>query len=311
MSLKDTVLQHRHALLGVEGYTVGELEEIFMARVEEFRRRIPSMWRYRWRVRQLIMEALAEDFTHTEVVLSSLLRKLTFAEAKAVRRIIQQYHKQFTAKLPDEWEAGKIVEAPINGVTFRERVQLRQQRSMRRMLGVLGLAALLGDTGEEAAERITKDYSVWVFAWAATLGRTEVQRVANDTVLFVYRQQPNIIPGVEWSAVLDARTCAACSDLDGTTYLFEPGHGATLDDAPRMPLHARCRCVWVPIEVEVQGERESYAQWLRRQPEEFIRAVLRGKYEWFRQGKWTPRNVADAVGEKSAKRIAPSELAEI
>uniref|UniRef100_A0A6M3KYS7 Putative capsid morphogenesis protein n=1 Tax=viral metagenome TaxID=1070528 RepID=A0A6M3KYS7_9ZZZZ len=88
---------------------------------------------------------------------------------------------------------------------------------------------------------------------AITLSRTWTHDVANRANERVFQENRDVIEGVEWSAVLDDRTCPICGPLDGTKYYFEPGERAGFDDIPagvsgnRPPRHARCRCELLAI----------------------------------------------------------------
>ncbi len=64
----------------------------------------------------------------------------------------------------------------------------------------------------------------------------------------VYRENPEIVKKVEWSATLEPGfkqtgrgTCLRCAGLDGRKY--------PVDDHPECPLHIRCRCVLLPVTV--------------------------------------------------------------
>ena len=55
-----------------------------------------------------------------------------------------------------------------------------------------------------------------------------------------YRENQDILEGVEICATLQFRTCLVCGVLDGMQYTFE-------QQSPRLPLHPGCRCELLPV----------------------------------------------------------------
>lgn len=78
----------------------------------------------------------------------------------------------------------------------------------------------------------------------------------------------------EWRAVLDGSTCPSCASLHGQRFPRDryPDHQ-----------HPGCRCVAVPVRDDAQP-RVSGDAWLRDQPEEVQRRMLRGNVDAFRDG---------------------------
>lgn len=63
----------------------------------------------------------------------------------------------------------------------------------------------------------------------------------------IYEANKDVIDGVEWSAIMEngntktgRGTCPRCQGLDGQEY-------KTIKEGPICPLHARCRCMYLPI----------------------------------------------------------------
>ena len=63
---------------------------------------------------------------------------------------------------------------------------------------------------------------------------------------------------MRWTAVLEGGykktgrgTCLRCAALDGTVYKLD-------EKKPQMPLHPRCRCIWLP---ETKTFRELGVDW--------------------------------------------------
>lgn len=128
---------------------------------------------------------------------------------------------------------------------------------------------------------------------AEAVVRTSVAHVGMVSRHATYEANADILPGYQWDATLDHRTCVRCQSLDGR--VFELGKG------PREPAHVNCRCATIPLLSEEfrfldEGAQRSskdgpvsasttYYTWLKRQPAGFVDDVLgktRGKL--FRDG---------------------------
>jgi hypothetical protein len=84
---------------------------------------------------------------------------------------------------------------------------------------------------------------------AEALVRTSVQTVMNDTRMAVYKQNSDVLQGVQWLSALDFRVCIMCRLGDGGVWDLE---GNPLNDIARKfafripPIHFRDRCILSP-----------------------------------------------------------------
>jgi len=85
---------------------------------------------------------------------------------------------------------------------------------------------------------ISRKYSI-------TMARTETMRAYNAAAEEQFRKYN--VPMVEWLTAYDERTCEKCIPLNGKQY--------PIDDHPDCPLHARCRCILLPVVPEVPEEK--------------------------------------------------------
>jgi len=74
---------------------------------------------------------------------------------------------------------------------------------------------------------------------AATIARTATNHVTTQAREAVYRENEDVMKGVEWVSTLDARTTETCMALD--TQVFP------IDSGPRPPAHMNCRSTTVPV----------------------------------------------------------------
>ena len=144
---------------------------------------------------------------------------------------------------------------------------------------------------------------------AQNLVSTAVMHVSNVARNATFRDNSDILNGVQFVATLDTLTCEECAALDGTTY-------ENPEDAPQPPLHlGPCRCTLVPIvkswkelgfdvEEVPEGTRASmdgqvpesmtYGSWLKSQSTEVQNDALGpGRAALFRDGMSIDRFVKD------------------
>ena len=77
------------------------------------------------------------------------------------------------------------------------------------------------------------------------IARSEIQNVSNQVARGIYKENQDVLNGVQYSAALDRRTCLICASDDGRYFPFAKDGG---DHAgPILPRHPLCRCVYVPV----------------------------------------------------------------
>jgi SPP1 gp7 family putative phage head morphogenesis protein len=132
------------------------------------------------------------------------------------------------------------------------------------------------------------------------LVRTVTMHVSNVARQEIYRENADVIIGVEWVATLDSDTCIICGSMDRE---FFPS-GSPIPDRP----HFNCRCTTIPIvdpKYSIIGSVEglerpargsdgpeqgishntTYSEWLKDQPAWFQDEALgKGKGQIFRDG---------------------------
>jgi SPP1 gp7 family putative phage head morphogenesis protein len=142
---------------------------------------------------------------------------------------------------------------------------------------------------------------------ATAITRTATNHVVSQAREQVYKDNEDVMKGVEWVSTLDARTTEICMSLD--TKVFP------VDEGPRPPAHMNCRSTTVPVlkswkelginlkepppgrraaTFERDGRRltgtvpesMSYGQWLKRQSASLQNEALGPtRARLFRQGK--------------------------
>ena len=123
---------------------------------------------------------------------------------------------------------------------------------------------------------------------AQRIVRTAMTHTANSSSQIVYEAASDVMSGVRYVAILDNRTSLVCAGLDGKVFAIDKG--------PRPPQHHNCRSTTAAV---IKGappfSRESYADWLERQPANVQDEVLGPtRAKLFREGlkidRFTDRN---------------------
>ena len=138
--------------------------------------------------------------------------------------------------------------------------------------------------------------------------RTEGQRIQNDILLKTYHKNRKFLSGIEYTATLDIRTCQVCAGYDRNQYWYR--QDPRVADAPYIPIHPRCRCIYVPISKYWEETKDfaqtrasefgpttgNYSEWIRAREKKvpgFARKVLsEKKYNLWLQGKFSFKKAA-------------------
>ena len=148
----------------------------------------------------------------------------------------------------------------------------------------------LGQTGREIRQ-ITDGVLNLQRNQTESLIRTLTNHLANQARQMTFEENEDVLEGYEWISVLDSRTSFICMGRDGTVYPISNNP----EISPKPPAHFGCRSTTVPkVKKEFSlfddDEREriargpdgksrlikkqSYEEWLRKQPKSFQIQVL-------------------------------------
>lgn len=180
------------------------------------------------------------------------------------------------------------------------------------------LSRLRGGVDEEG--NVIFDLSKGTKRGAEATIRTSVQAVANDARMRVFRENEDVIKGVQWVSTLDARTTVECASLDGLMWDLDGnplGHNKALIGPPR---HWNCRSVLVPVtksfremgipldefpestRASIDGqvpENKTFESWIREKPESYAEDVFgKRRAALWRAGKISVRDMTDQRGRE-------------
>lgn len=125
-----------------------------------------------------------------------------------------------------------------------------------RIANVVNAGVVQGLTIDEMVQQImgtkARNYTDGVLstnrAHARNLARTLCGGISNQAKDQFYRDNDDVVIGVEWLDTLDGRTCVSCASLSRKRW-------KTHDPHPVPPRHPSCRCVLIPVtELTDMGE---------------------------------------------------------
>jgi SPP1 gp7 family putative phage head morphogenesis protein len=137
------------------------------------------------------------------------------------------------------------------------------------------------------------------------LARTQFNAIANTAAQETYRDNSDVLDGLQWVATLDDRTCPICGPLDGTEWYYKPKAGQKgIDRMPELPAHPQCRCTTVPMVSDMpRAPVSTWEDWLKRQDAATQNDVLgQQRAELYRSGRVTVDQFRTRTGELRSVR---------
>lgn len=241
-------------------------------------------------------------------------------EADFQIRIAENAGVEIDLAMPSNAQLKAVVQSqPFQGRLLKEWGRSLERADVQRIQDAIRIGITEGQTTDQIVRRIrgTKaakyQDSILEIARrdAEAVVRTAIAHTQNRARMEVFNANYDVIPGVQYAAVLDSRTTQLCASRDGKVY--------RLDNAPAIPAHFRCRSIYVPYFGEPQGDRASqfgpvpastnYAEWLKKQPVSVQEEVLGvKKAQLFRSGKVALDKFVDKSGHVyTLKELAQRE----
>ena len=164
---------------------------------------------------------------------------------------------------------------------------------------------LSGETATAITRQATAIVQTRTSQQVEAVVRTYINAVSAEAMQQVASTNRQLLSGMKWVSVLDKRTTPVCQSRDGKIY--------PIGTPVRPPAHYRCRSVMIMMirdEYRVPGiertrsamdgpvsDKIDYEKWLREQPEETQREVLKGgRYELFTKGRLSLDSFVDDRG---------------
>lgn len=138
--------------------------------------------------------------------------------------------------LPNKKLMEALLKKPWFGGNFSERLWANTEKLAQILNSELRQGLQQGKTTTEVAAKIAALMQS-SFNSAHRLVRTETMHYLNQSSLEAYKAGG--VQFVQFWAAMDERTCPSCGALHGKIY--------AIDKVPVLPLHAHCRCTYLPV----------------------------------------------------------------
>lgn len=201
--------------------------------------------------------------------------------------------------------AALIKTTSFAGSTLDQWFDTLDRATQRGIMTAVNRGIVEGETVPQIMRRIrgSKDlkYTDGVFETtrrqAETITRSAVNYATNQARIELFKENEDIIEGLQWTATLDSRTSLICAGLDGKVF--------DIDKGPRPPAHPNCRSTMTVVLKDykklglknlTKGQRASingqvpasttYGEWLKKQPLSVQYEVLgKTRTKLFNEGK--------------------------
>ncbi|MBU5306051.1 minor capsid protein [Eubacterium callanderi] len=138
--------------------------------------------------------------------------------------------------LPNKKLMEELLKKPWFGGNFSDRLWGNTEKLAQILNSELRQGLQQGKTTTEVAAKIATLMQS-SFNSAHRLVRTETMHYLNQSSLEAYKAGG--VQFVQFWAAMDERTCSSCGALHGKIY--------AIDKVPVLPLHAHCRCTYLPV----------------------------------------------------------------
>ncbi|WP_242948012.1 minor capsid protein [Clostridium baratii] len=152
--------------------------------------------------------------------------------------------EQIDFAIPNKKLMEQLLNKPWLGSNFSERLWKNTKVLAMNLNDILTTGLVQGKTIIEMAIKLNNRMNQG-FNVAHRLVRTETMHYLNESSFMAYKDVG--CEKVQYWAAEDERTCPRCGMKHGNTY--------SLKDRPILPLHANCRCTYLPVINEVDKKR--------------------------------------------------------
>lgn len=151
---------------------------------------------------------------------------------------------QIDFAMPNKKLMEQLLNKPWLGSNFSERLWKNTKVLAMNLNDILTTGLVQGKTVTEMAIQLNNRMNQG-FNAAHRLVRTETMHYLNESSFIAYKDAG--CEKVQYWAAEDERTCPRCGIKHGNIY--------SLKDRPILPLHANCRCTYLPVIDEVDAKR--------------------------------------------------------
>lgn len=246
-----------------------------------------QLWNYsRWsqleeELKSFVTESTRFNINETEKALNEVFEKTIGATAESFSR----------SRMTLPISANDVINTAWSGERYSARIWKNQAAIADRLKNSMEDMLVQGRGLPDIKKQIMKEFNV-AYNDADRLVRTEAAYVLNRANVAKYRQAG--LKKVEWSVgPEDGRECAVCAARGGKVYL--------IDEAPIIPAHPRCRCIYAGVvelsneDVEVDGPATDAALEAAKQQKKLQKAAddrIESKTIEMKAKTWYNKNIA-------------------
>lgn len=340
--IKDRTIRH---MVHLERFKKGQVNRILKVLDRDI---LPSMRRKI----EARLEKIIERGTDTGAVTTFRLKQLEKELTKLSDRMVKDLRKELVVDMTGlsrseiEWQVEVIKQelgfdlelvipspravakitndVPFAGLTLDQWFNTLSQATQRGVMSAVNRGIVEGETTEQIMRRIrgtsASNFTDGVWATtrrqAETITRSTVNHVSTQARMELFKENEDIIKGLQWVATLDSRTSVICAGLDGKVFKVDKG--------PRPPAHPNCRSTMTAVlkdwkslgltdldasqRASINGQvpaTTTYGEWLKGQPlgvQEEVLGVSKAKL--FNQGNLDISRFTDS-------RLKPLTLKEL
>lgn len=202
-------------------------------------------------IRKKVEEIRTKAFIKAEKALREEAPELIENETKWSARLLSELTGTKAAEFATltDGQAQKILKSSMmTNKTWEQWWTNTAYGDVMRISNVINSGVVQGWTIDEMIQRImgtkANNYSDGVLSTnrvhARNLARTLCGGISNQAKDQFYRDNDDVVIGVEWLDTLDGRTCHSCAGLSRRRWKTKEPH-------PVPPLHPSCRCVLLPV----------------------------------------------------------------
>lgn len=203
---------------------------------------------------EIIKAIRTKNYIGLELRLEAILGLLP-GKALELVRSLANYERQFTVRTLKKWTKSKVTqvsETRASDIVSEVKIATTLNRTpqtientykqftksvIAKQLQVVRDTQVLGKDAVEAKSQVEAMTSGLFTYQNLALAGLAVIGVANAVRGEVAQTNGY---SLEWSAILDGRTCSYCGEQDGTIY------GSWYEN--EIPAHANCRCTWIVVQ---------------------------------------------------------------
>ena len=197
-----------------------------------------------------VADIIAQGMDGAGAILKGRMRDLAKADAEWARRALDESTPkllQVEFRGLDLRTVQTVASQPIQGRPMEDWWSSLGDTTAKNLEQAIGTGLAQGETVDQLVARVrgtqARGYEDGILQTtrrgAEAIVRTTTNHVSTQAREQTYRENQDVIKGVQWVSTLDTRTTPICISLDGQVF--------DIDEGPRPPAHWNCRSTTIPV----------------------------------------------------------------